>query len=123
MQYIYTVPVIVKDFGDDCEERELPPITPDLLSRIADDFNSDDMRKYSRDIVITHIVARPYEDGIRVIAETPGRFSREKAEKIRLFLNGQCADGWGENGFELGRYVTAHVWDQEHDVQFVEATI
>ncbi len=121
--YYYDIPVIVTDYGADWNQEENVPVVPEIIARIVTDFNDGQLAQYSRDVKITKLSALLIDSigagKIRVKAEAPGVFSRTKAEKIRQFLSGQCSDGWGENGFEIGRSMIAHVWDREHDVQIV----
>lgn len=125
--YLYDVPVIVKSYDD--EDEELLPVKKDVVARLVADFNDSYLEQYCGEVKITHLLATPNGKTIRVKARTDAKNPTEKErEKIRAFINGQCSDGWNENGIELPaayygylshRYIIAYTWDRGFDVKSV----
>lgn len=96
----YNIPLIVKsgDWWNDGNPDVLPP-TPQVAQQAADDFNTDNLTKYSELPYLKNLIADAIGEKLIVTAEVNGKLSQKRVAEIRAYLSGQCSDGWGE-GFE-----------------------
>lgn len=133
--YYYDMPVIVKQYEDEETEKDFLPVKNEVVQRVVESFNDEDLKQYSHDVVYKSLVASENGKKVRVTAQVAGRYSQETEEKIRLFLTGQCSDGWNENGIELSgrmygydyRLIFVYTWEysktHEFDVKTVKGAV
>jgi hypothetical protein len=127
----YNIPLIVKsgDWWNDSDSDVLPA-TPQVAQKAAEDFNADDLTKYSDLPYLKGLLAEASGDKLIVTAEVSGKVTETKTRAIRSYLSGQCSDGWGE-GFEqqeFGGYALGYAgynkvfistWDRDREPEVV----
>jgi hypothetical protein len=119
-QYFFKVPVIVK-YHDEGYESRLLPTHEEVSAFVAEDMMNDDLTEYFYSDKAKSLTATADGDSVRVMITAAGKYSNKTAKLLLDDLDGQCSDGWGENGWELRgiEYGYGHgiiyVYPWEHD--------
>jgi hypothetical protein len=120
-QYFFRVPVIVKYRDEDEGEFRLLRTHEGIPEFVAEDMMENDLTRYFYRTKAKSLTAAADGDSVRVVITTAGKYSNKTAQLLLEDLEGQCSDGWGENGWELYGsgygydYRRVYVYPWEHD--------